>query len=351
MVFVDWLLLLPVIIISIFSNAVLISTQAFIIPNNLIFLFLGWFFFLIASLIDVKIWKNFDKFFYLFSLALLLATFAFGTQVKGATRWINLGFFPFQPSEIVKPFLIIAFASFAVKFNLKKLNNSLVYFLLSFPIFLLVFKQPDLGNAIIYLLIFLSIFFTAGGSLLFLGVSTVLFGLVLPFGWHFLKEYQKQRITSFLHPTKDPLGLGYNLIQAIITVGSGAFFGRGLGIGTQSQLKFLPERSTDFIFASLAEEIGFIGCLLLLLFLFLLLLRILTIAANTQDLFSKNICYGVFAMIFFQATINIGMNIGILPITGVTLPLVSQGGSSLIATLISLGLVNNISCQKKRFVV
>ena len=157
-----------------------------------------------------------------------------------------------------------------------------------------------------------------------------------------IQDYQKQRILSFINPASDPLGVGYNLIQAIVTVGSGQFIGKGLGSGTQSTLRFLPERSTDFIFASLAEEIGFSGSIFILGAIFFLLLKIF-LTAGKSDSFGKSIAYGIFSLIFIQSLINIGMNIGLLPITGVTLPLVSQGGSSLIATMICLGIVSNIS--------
>ena len=179
-----------------------------------------------------------------------------------------------------------------------------------------------------------------------LAVGAFLGVIASPLIWHFLKNYQKQRILTFINPNLDPLGVGYNLIQSIVTVGSGQFIGKGLGSGTQSTLRFLPERSTDFIFASLAEEIGFSGCIFLLAAIFFLLLKVLLIAGKSNT-FGKNIAYGVFSLIFVQTVINIGMNIGLLPITGVTLPLVSQGGSSLIATMICLGIVSNISKSKR----
>ena len=165
--------------------------------------------------------------------------------------------------------------------------------------------------------------------------------------WRFLKDYQRARVLSFLNPYSDPLGTGYNVIQAVISVGSGKFFGRGLGRGTQSHLYFLPERHSDFIFASLAEELGFLGASLLLVFYFLLLFQILKIAKNAADDFGFLIVTGVFSHLSFQILVNIGMNLGLLPITGITLPLVSTGGSSLLATMVSLGLVENVGRSRR----
>jgi len=173
--------------------------------------------------------------------------------------------------------------------------------------------------------------------------SSFLFILLAPFGFMILKDYQKERIKHFLNPFADPLGAGYNIIQSIITVGSGGLFGKGFGAGTQSHLAFLPERHTDFIFASFAEEFGFLGSLLVVLLYFFLLQKILKIAKTSRDDFGSYLSYGILFIISFQTFVNIGMNIGILPITGVTLPLFSYGGSSLISTMICLGLIEGVS--------
>ncbi|HKZ34994.1 MAG TPA: FtsW/RodA/SpoVE family cell cycle protein, partial [Patescibacteria group bacterium] len=172
--------------------------------------------------------------------------------------------------------------------------------------------------------------------------------LVLPGIWFLLREYQKQRIFSFLNPYADPLGTGYNVIQSTIAVGSGQLFGRGLGRGTQSRLQFLPEYHTDFIFATLAEELGFFGSILLLFLFFFLIFHVFETARSAPNTFGVFIAIGVGAMILFQVCVNVGMNIGIIPITGITLPLVSYGGSSLLATLISLGLVASVFCKKRQ---
>lgn len=344
----DWLLFLLTFILILFSSAILISIDSFRLPQQLVYLTLGFFCFFFVSRLDYRIFKNFDLIFYFLSLALLVITFLVGSPIRGATRWLKIGFLSFQPSEILKPLVILSLGNLALKLDLKKLKNSFFFFLIFAPLFFLIFKQPDLGNTFVYFLIFLSVFYAAGGSLLFLFFAFLSAFLFSPLAWHFLREYQRQRIISFLNPMKDPLGIGYNLIQSVVTVGSGYLWGRGLGIGTQSKLNFLPERATDFIFASLAEQLGFVGCLILLLIFLFLLLKIYLTGVGCKDNFGKNVAFGIFFMIFSQTLINIGMNLGLMPITGVTLPLVSQGGSSLIAMMITLGLVGSISSSRKR---
>lgn len=345
---IDWWLFLLISLIIVFGSAILISIGAFNFPQHLFYLIFAFTCFFVFSRIDYRIYKNFDVIFYTLSLCLLLLTFVFGKTTQGAVRWLNLGFISFQPSELLKPWLILSLVNLGLKFNLQKMKDSFLFSLIFTPVFILIFKQPDLGNAVIYLVIFLSVFYMSRGRLWFLLLAFLAGGLLSPLIWHFLQEYQKQRIISFINPVADPLGVGYNLIQAVLTVGSGRFLGRGLGIGTQSTLRFLPERATDFIFASLAEEVGFIGCFIFLFLFFLLLLKILLQGFNLKDDYAKNIILAVFAMIFGQMIINIGMNLGMLPITGITLPLISQGGSSLLAMMISLGIVNNILMVNKK---
>lgn len=343
---IDWFLLLLCIIVGVFSSAVWISMDSFRFTSELLFFAIGFIIFIAVSLVDYRIYKSFTVLWYVLGLLLLISTFIFGRSVKGATRWVTFAGVSLQFSELVKPLLIIFFSVMVTKIDLNKWKNCLLYWLLTLPFLFLVFKQPDLGNTIIYFLIFIAIFFQGGGNLLFSGFFTVLSGIFAPIVWHFMKEYQKLRITSFLDPGKDPLGIGYNLLQAIITVGSGAFSGKGLGAGTQSRLRFLPERSTDFIFATVAEEVGFMGSLFILVVLFSLLWRIYIIGSKTENKFGQCLVFGSFMMIFSQVVINIGMNTGIMPITGVTLPLVSQGGSSIVGIMITLGIVSNISRKK-----
>jgi rod shape determining protein RodA len=215
------------------------------------------------------------------------------------------------------------------------------FFLVSFPL-ILIFRQPDLGNAIVYAVFFLAILFAGGAKPIFLLLTATVSTAILPIFWHLLKGYQRERILTFLSPTHDPLGAGYNAIQAEIAVGSGELFGRGLGRGTQSHLKFLPEFHTDFVFAAISEELGFLGSIITLLAFGFLLWQIIAIGQNSKDRFAYLISIGAFAQILIHVVINIGMNIGLVPITGITLPLVSYGGSSLISTMATLGIVANI---------
>lgn len=345
---VDWLLFLLILVIVLFGIAILVSIGSFSLPLYPLYLLFAFCCFFLFSRIDFEIYKNFDMVFYILGLVLLVITFTFGTITRGAARWLDVGLFSIQASELVKPLFILSLSSFALKFDIKKIKDSLLLLLFFIPVFFFVLKQPDLGNAFIYLLILVSIFYSTGGRILFLAFSLIVVGLLSPLVWNLLRSYQQERILSFINPSSDPLGIGYNLIQAVVTVGSGRLLGRGLGVGTQSTLRFLPERSTDFIFASTAEEIGFLGCFILLTAIFFLLLKILIIGFKSKDGFAKNVVFAGFTVIFAQTIINVGMNLGMLPITGVTLPLVSHGGSSLVATMIILGIINNISFANKK---
>lgn len=332
--------------ISSLGLLILGSIKPDLVGQQAIFFLLGFFLFFLFSQIDYRVFFHFRWFFYFLALMALFVTLIVAPETRGALRWLEIGSWQFQSSEIIKPFLILTFAGFLSthpSVGFKKLFFLLALFI---PLIFLIFKQPDLGNVIILLLVF--------GALLVVGglrwsILLTLLPLVLaaaPLFWHFLKDYQKARILSFLDPQADPLGKSYQLIQAMVTVGSGELFGRGLGRGTQSHLRFLPEQHTDFIFASLSEELGFFGAGILLILYFFLLWRILTLARNSKDPFGVLILSGVFTMILAQVFVNIGMNIGLLPITGITLPLISYGGSSIISIMISLGIVEAIAKER-----
>lgn len=337
----DWLIFLPAVILAGFSLSLLAFPGENFLSSQLLFFIFGFFLFLVFSQIDFSIYKSLGSFAYLLSIILLVLTF-WGPAVRGATRWIEIFGFRWQPVELIKPLMILSFASF---FSSRKPSDFKTLILglaiLTTPLFL-IFRQPDLGNAIIIAGIWLGIVYV-GGLPFFLGVGViVIFSGVLPLGWFLLKSYQKARLISFLNPYLDPGGAGYNSIQAMIAVGSGQFFGRGLGRGLQSHLLFLPEHHTDFIFAALSEELGFIGATLVISAYAVLLCRILQIVKNIKNPFASLILLGIFSQIFLQVFINIGMNLGLVPITGITLPLLSYGGSSITATMIALGIVANI---------
>lgn len=330
------MLLISLGILVIYSSEPKLALQQLIIA--IIGLILYWFF----SLIDLKFYQDYLKYLYSFMLLFLVIVFILGYETRGSIRWIPLGLFNFQPSEFVKPILILLLAKFWSENNPSWLNIAKSV-LIVFPAVILIFKQPDLGTTLTIIMIW---FFMLIGSnisilkLLFMFLS----GLILtPIGWLFLKDYQKFRITSFISPEKDPLGVGYNAIQSTIAVGSGEIFGRGLGRGTQSRLQFLPEFRTDFIFASIAEEFGFLGSIILLFLYSVIIGRSLRIMHYANNHFSNLVVLGVLGMFFFQIIVNIGMNIGVLPITGITLPLLSYGGSSLLTTLICLGFIASVA--------
>lgn len=344
----DWLILFLVLVIAFIGLLIIKSIAPSSFLQQLIWFILGLGLFFLFSQINYRYYQQAFWWLYLGSIILLLVTFIFGEVTRGAVRWIQIGSFRLQSSEMVKPFLILFLASFfsdEQENNLKKIFQSFLFLILPVA---LIFFQPDLGSSLVMIFIWLGMVLAKGIKakwLIFGGGSLAVF---LPLAWHFLKDYQRQRIYTFLNPHADALGSGFNVIQSMIAVGSGRIFGRGLGRGTQSHLSFLPEEHTDFIFASMAEEIGFIGVLVLLTLFFFLLWRILSLAKNASDQFAYFICLGVFSLIFIQIFVNIGMNLGILPITGITLPLVSYGGSSLISTMICLGIVSSLSRFKER---
>lgn len=347
---IDWLVLLPIFIINFFSLLIIYSLRQDLFFSQLMFVILGLICYFVLSFLDYKIFENFGLWFLILSIILLFITFFIGEVTRGAIRWIKIGSFGFQSSEFVKPLLILTFSGFASKLNLTKIKDLLIMLLIFIIPWLLIFKQPDLGNSIVLLVIWLGIVYKARIKNLYTIVTSVFVIILFPLLWNFLKPYQQQRITTFIDPNSDPLGRGYNILQALISVGAGQLFGQGLGKGSQGQLFFLPESHTDFVFSAFSEELGFIFTAILIASYFILLLRIIFIAKEHQDKFASLVAIGVFCMIFIQTVINIGMNLGIAPITGITLPLFSFGGSSILSTFICLGLlqsINNYQSRKK----
>ena len=335
----NWKIGLSVAVIASLGVTVLFSIAPSFAYSQLGFFLLGIAAFLVFSAIDPAIHWALAPFYYVLSLLFLLLTLIFGEVTRGTVRWLTIGSFSLQPSELVKPFLIVSFAYFSLRYppeNLKNLAKLTAVMLL--PVFL-VFKQPSLGNSLVVLAIWFGVVFAAGLAARFLVLGSLGMVAGLPLVWRLLRPYQRERILSFLNPYQDPLGRGYHMIQALISVGSGKILGRGLGHGTQSQLRFLPERQSDFIFASLAEELGLVGSLILLVAFFFLLKEILAVAEKQKERFNALVATGVFVFFFFQTVVNLGINLNLLPVTGLTLPLVSSGGSSLLASFICLGLV------------
>lgn len=344
---INWPIALSSLLLISIGILVIYSSSKELAFQQLIFTIVGIVVFFFISQFELSSIRNLISPIYIFITALLILVLILDIETRGSVRWIPLGIFNIQPSEFAKPALILLLAQFWSK-NIPSWINIFKSLLWSTPFILLIFKQPDLGSSLTIIAIWMGMLLSARVSFRKMIVLTLIIICVVPTSWLFLHDYQKQRIFSFLAPESDPLGTGYNLIQSKIAVGSGELLGRGLGRGTQSRLQFLPEYRTDFIFASIAEELGFVGSLLILSIYLFLLTYCLKVAHQTNDLFSFLIVVGVVSMLLFQIFVNIGMNVGLLPITGITLPLISYGGSSLIATYFSLGLVASAARFKKR---
>lgn len=299
---------------------------------------------------DYNMLQRYGMKLYGVNIVLLVAVMLFGHTALGAQRWIQIGPITLQPSEFSKVIMIISLAALLADKvgKLNTLQDLLPIALFVGVPFLLVLKQPDLGTSLVFIAIFLGMIFAAGVNLKLLGG---LFGVGLlasPVLWHFLKDYQKMRILVFLDPNVDPLGSGYHIIQSEIAIGSGQLFGKGLFEGTQSQLDFLPENHTDFIFAVVGEEMGFIGAAFLLVLYLILLWRGIRIAQEASDMFGMLLAVGITSMLAFHVLVNIGMTMGIMPVTGIPLPLMSYGVSSLTTNIMAIALLLNIYMKKQR---
>jgi len=344
---IDWFLIIPVFILVLLSLVTLFSLNVSFFNGQVVLFILSVFAFLFFSQSNYKTASVFAKPIYIFSIIALLFVLILGIESRGAVRWVEILGFRLQFSEVLKPFLAISLASYLSQIKVFNFRSFLNVFLLLTPIFFLIFFQPDLGNAILYgLVVFLSVIYLGFPFRYFL-VSALPFILMAPIFWNFLRDYQRQRVLTFLNPSLDPLGTSYNVIQSIIAVGSGMIMGKGIGQGSQSSLRFLPERQTDFIFATISEQLGMIGVVIVLVCFGVLLYRILQIFLNTNDNFCKTFSAIVFFTFLIQIFVNIGMNVGLLPIVGVTLPFVSYGGSSLLSNFIFLGLLNSINKSLK----
>ena len=358
---VDWSLILVIFIIQVLGLINLWSTihnvdtplfefeQKFV--AQIIWVSIGWVVFILATVINYNYFLKFSFLIYFINLLLLLLVFFVGESSYGAKRWIDLGFFKLQPSEPMKYALVLVLAKVLSKFSdevqLKNLTKPLILTVLPF---ILTVRQPDLGTAMVFVGIL-------AVMLLFIGISKklLLSGLLLcmvivPVAWKFgLKQYQKERVMTFVNPSKDPQGTGYNSNQSKIAVGSGGIYGKGFHKGTQSQLEFLPERHTDFVFSVLSEEHGFIGSMFVISLFVILIGMGIKIASLATDKSGAIMAVGCSMTIFIHMSINIAMVIGLLPIVGIPLPLLSYGGSNLVPTMLALGFISSISARKNLF--
>ncbi len=305
------------------------------------------------SLINIKYYFSLGIFFYFLVLLLLIAATFFGTTVQGSQRWINLYFINLQPSELMKIAIIVFLARYYHRVQPDAVNTLkkfvIPFIILTIPI-LLVLSQPDLGTSVLIALSGIAVIWLAGINIKYIVYSFLGLIISFPFVISMLKPYQKLRILTFVNPDRDPLGAGYQIIQSKIAVGSGGLTGKGFLKGTQGYLDFLPEKHTDFIFTLFSEEFGFIGSVLLLILYAFIITRILVIGSNSRNYFGKFFCYGFAISIFFYISVNMLMVLGMLPIVGSPLPIMSYGGSSMLSMMIALGIVMSTKIHSREII-
>lgn len=344
-------------ILTIYSSTYQKGTKLW--QQQILWVVSGMFAFFIMSNFNYRRLWDVTYFLYGFVLILLLLVSLLGVVRLGAQRWLKFGGFNFQPSELVKLIMVIFLSRY---FSKKSVDDVallsgrlgifrgliLPFIFVAIPVWLII-EQPDLGSGAMVLFIFFAMFYLAGVKLRYIFIFSLIIILSLPLFWQILRDYQKERLLVFLNPNIDPLGAGYTLIQSKIAIGSGGFLGKGWLAGTQSQLHFLPESHTDFIFATLAEQWGFWGSAILLSLYYLLIREGFLIAQRTSDYFGRLLALGISLMLGIQVFINIAMTMGLMPVVGIPLPLMSYGGSSLVMTFISLGILVNIDKRRAVF--
>ena len=342
----DYILLACILLLGLISLATMYSTDGgkvlFHTKSHFFKLVIFTMMMIVISFINIKFWFVTGYFFYIIVVALLVWTYLFGIKSSGSQRWIDLYFINLQPSELMKIFIILCLAKYFHRMKLENVNS--IYTILTSLIIILlpmglVIVQPDLGTSLLIAISGIAVLWFAGINHKYFIYTMLGFLISLPFIISFLKPYQKLRVLTFLNPDRDPLGAGYQIIQSKIAVGSGGIFGKGFLKGTQSYLEFLPEKHTDFIFTLFSEEFGFVGSALLLIIYAIIIYRIIAIGASSRSYFAKIFCYSFGAAIFVYIAINMSMVLGLLPIVGSPLPIMSYGGSSMLATMIGFGVV------------
>lgn len=287
---------------------------------------------------------------YVLLVVSLLLVLVFAREIRGSSRWIDLGFFQLQPSEFVKIAVIVGLSRwfYLKRGQINSWQNIIITFIFALIPASLIILQPDLGSALVIFGIWFGILLISPVKKKFIFYLLIAGAVAVFLSWHFvLGDFQKDRVRVFLNPAKELRGRGYNVRQAIIAVGNGQIFGQGLGKGLQNQLKFLPERHTDFIFAATSEEVGFVGAVLIVFLYFFMFMRLLKICREAKDDLGMYMCGGVLFMLLGQMLVNVGMNIGLMPVTGIPLPFLTYGGSSMLTALISLGIAQNVAEQSK----
>ena len=347
---IDYILLLVILLIGIISIFAMYSTDGgeFKHHTNSRILKFSTFFilFIILSFLRIKFWHSFAYIFYAIVLGMLFYVMWFGISAQGSQRWMNLYFINLQPSEFMKIAIIVCFAKFYQQIQSQDINKmqNIVYpiILLAFPIYLVI-AQPDLGTSILIAASGLAVIWLAGVRVKYFVYSFLTLLVCTPFVIAFLKPYQKLRILTFFSPDRDPLGAGYQILQSKIAVGSGGLFGKGYLKGTQSYLEYLPEKHTDFIFTLFSEEFGFLGSSILLMLYFVMLFRIIRVGQQSKSYFAKFYCFGFSSALFIYIVVNMSMVLGLLPIVGSPLPIMSYGGSALLATMLGFSIA--MSCK------
>lgn len=322
-----------------------------IVLKQVLFFIAGFAAYVFFMTVDYRLWQPVYPWLYLLCLTLLISLFTpFGEVIRGVRSWLDFGFFIWQPVEIIKVLMILSLAGYFSKQgrHLRTWKPLIVSGVAVAILILLTMAQPDLGSAMILFLLWLGLVLVLGLSRWQIALMTIGFVLLAIFGWFFmLKDYQRDRLLTFLDPGRDPLVSGYNLTQSIIAIGSGQWIGRGVGFGTQSQLRFLPESQADFIFAVVGEELGFVGVLLLLGLYALLAWRLAHIAMSTRSDFGQILAVGVLIAVLGQALVHIAMNMGLLPVTGLSLPFMSSGGSYLLSVMVMMGLAQSVAVHSQ----
>ena len=353
----DFILLFCLILLSIISVLVMYSTDGgeILYHTKSHFIKLATFFSLmiVISFFNIRLWHITSYFIYFIIILLLIWVSTYGIKVSGSQRWINLYFIVLQPSELMKIGIILCLAKYYHRLKIDNIN-SFTSILVALSIILvpiiLVLSQPDLGTSVLIALSGLIILWLAGVKMKYFFISFITFLISLPFIISFLKPYQKLRILTFLDPDRDPLGAGYQIIQSKIAIGSGGLSGKGFLKGTQSYLEFLPEKHTDFIFTLFSEEFGFIGSICLLLIYSIIIIRVIRIGVISRSDFAKLFCFGFAFAIFVYIVVNLCMVLGLLPIVGSPLPILSYGGSSMLATMIGFGIVLSAKINHKQII-
>tara|TARA_B100000965_G_scaffold224966_1_gene188287 strand:+ start:298 stop:1422 length:1125 start_codon:yes stop_codon:yes gene_type:complete len=353
----DYILIISVVILSIISLFVMYSTDGgeilFHTKNHFIKLAVFFPLMIVVAFFNIKFWHNCSYIIYAVIILLLIWVSFFGIKSSGSQRWMDVYLFVLQPSELMKVAIILCLAKYYHRLKIENVNSfTSIIFVLSIILipFIFVISQPDLGTSILIVLSGLIILWLGGLKIKYFIYSFITFLISLPFIISFLKPYQKLRILTFLDPDRDPLGAGYQIIQSKIAIGSGGIDGKGFLKGTQSYLDFLPEKHTDFIFTLFSEEFGFIGSVGLLILYSIIIFRIIRIGSISRSNFARLFCFGYAFAIFIYIVVNLSMVLGMLPIVGSPLPVMSYGGSSMLATMIGFGIVLSAKINHKQII-